>query len=126
MVEHSSKAKRCKTRTMPTQRCRTQQSPTERITEVDQTTGASDLQTENDGVDETVAKQEKRKWQPTAETVFIPLRLFEPDWAVTANDVVQYAILSKEDCNINDTKAISKLQTTIEDMKHTIKGCLQT
>ncbi len=86
---------------------------------------ASDVQTENDGVDETVMKQEKRKWQPTAEKVFIPLRLFEPGRAVTANDAVQYAVLSKEDCSINDKKAISTLQTNIEDMKHTVKGCLQ-
>ncbi len=88
---------------MPTQRRRAQQSPTERITEVDQTTGASDVQTENDGVDETV-KQEKCKWQPTTEKEYIPLHLFEPDRAVTANDAVQYAILSKKDCNINKYK----------------------
>ncbi len=66
-----------------------QQSPPDSTTDFDQMTGASEDQTENDVVDENL-KQEKRKWR---WKVYIPLHLFDPDQAVTANDAVQYAIL---------------------------------
>lgn len=81
------------------------------------------VKNDNDGGN---AKHEKCKWRPKAEEVVIPISLFEPDRAVTASDAVQYAILCRKDVNINNTTAINKLRTTIEDMKHTIKGCLQT
>jgi hypothetical protein len=111
---------------MPTQRRRTQQSPnTASTAEEDQGTETTNslIINDNDGKN---AKNERSKWRPTTEELVIPLRLFEPDRAVTVNDAVQYATLCRKDVNINDKKAIGKLQTTIEDMKHTIKGCLQT
>jgi len=111
---------------MPTQRRRTQQSPnTASTAEEDQGTETTTSLIKNDNDGEN-AKNERSKWRPTTEELVIPLRLFEPDRAVTVNDAVQYATLCRKDVNINDKKAINKLQTTIEDMKHTIKGCLQT
>ncbi len=111
---------------MPTQRRKTQQSPnTASTAEEDQGTETTNSLIKND-TDGKNAKNERSKWQPTTEELVIPLRRFEPDRAVTVNDAVQYATLCRKDVNINDTIAIDKLQTTIEDMKHTIKGCLQT